>query len=241
MTEKRDVLTTQQAAILLGVSITSVQKMATNGELDGWITPGGHRRIFRNSVAQLLNSRNLGLAGVTGRLTLRILLVEDDHLRIASLKALLKRTGHSVQLTIIDDVKQALNFIWAIRPDLLIIDLDSEPVGGLKLVQAMEDKLGMKGPDVIALMTLSLEEFKEYGRIPNRVVRFENPLNAERLCGYLDALTVKLLELGRVGLLVDSTQPFQCIGGSEGQTTNVEHNLSNQPANVAQYIRKESS
>ena len=30
-------------------------------------------------------------------------------------------------------------------------------------------------------------------RLPPRVVRYQKPLSADRLCGYLDALTVRLL------------------------------------------------
>ena len=73
MNAERDVLTTQQAAKLLGLSTTSVQKMVINGELDAWITPGGHRRVFRSSVEQLLNARNVGLAGVMGSKALLII------------------------------------------------------------------------------------------------------------------------------------------------------------------------
>lgn len=193
MTEKRDVLTTQQAAIILGLSTTSVQKMVTKGELAGWITPGGHRRIFRSSVEQLLDSRKKGLAGVTGRLTLRILLLEDDHVQIASFKAILRRMGHCVELAIVNPATQAIDLIRAFQPDLLVMNIDSELVDGFRLAQVIEDEFGMKGPDVIGLTSLSLEQFKKHSHIPMRVVRFEKQLNAERLCGYLDALTVKLL------------------------------------------------
>ena len=143
MTIERDVLTTQQAAKLLGLSTTSVQKMVINGELDAWITPGGHRRIFRSSVEQLLNSRNVGLAGVTGTRPLRILLVEDDPVQIAFFKALLARIGHMVQLTIINQAEQAMAHLRALRPDLLVTDLVMEPMDGFTLVHSIADEPGL--------------------------------------------------------------------------------------------------
>jgi excisionase family DNA binding protein len=194
MTVERDVLTTQQAAKLLGLSTTSVQKMVINGELDAWITPGGHRRIFRSSVDQLLNSRNAGLAGVTGSRPLRILLVEDDPVQIAFFKALLARIGHSVQLTIINQVDQAMDHIRALRPDLLVTDLVMEPVDGFTLVQAIGDDADLQGLDVIALTAMTAQEISADARLPARTVRYQKPLSADRLCGYLDALTVRLLE-----------------------------------------------
>lgn len=194
MTIERDVLTTQQAAKLLGLSTTSVQKMVINGELDAWITPGGHRRIFRSSVEQLLNSRNVGLAGVTGTRPLRILLVEDDPVQIAFFKALLARIGHMVQLTIINQAEQAMAHLRALRPDLLVTDLVMEPMDGFTLVQSIADEPGLQNLDVIALTAMTPQEVTADARLPNRVVRYQKPLSADRLCGYLDALTVKLLE-----------------------------------------------
>ncbi|RYE64938.1 MAG: helix-turn-helix domain-containing protein, partial [Oxalobacteraceae bacterium] len=41
----QDVCTTQQAASLLGMSVTSVQHLVESGEIEAWKTRGGHRRI----------------------------------------------------------------------------------------------------------------------------------------------------------------------------------------------------
>ncbi len=191
--ETRNVLTTQQAAVLLELSTTSVQKMVSNGELDAWITPGGHRRIFRSSVEQLRNSRNNGLAGITGRLPLRILLVEDDPTQIAFFKMLIERVGHSVQLTIIDRLSQALDHIRALRPNLLVIDLPSEHGEFLSLFSAMASDAELKGLDVIVLTEQSSDPSPVIPPVSFPVVRCQKPLNAERLCGYMDALTSKLL------------------------------------------------
>jgi excisionase family DNA binding protein len=194
MKTDRDVLTTQQAARLLGLSTTSVQKMVINGELDAWITPGGHRRIFRTSVDQLLNSRHVGLAGVTSSRPLRILLVEDDPVQIAFFKALLARIGHTVQLTIINQADQALAHLRALRPDLLVTDLVMEPMDGFTLVQAVDQEPGLEALNIIALTAMTPQEVIADARLPQRVVRYQKPLSADRLCGYLDALTVRLLE-----------------------------------------------
>jgi excisionase family DNA binding protein len=194
MNAERDVLTTQQAAKLLGLSTTSVQKMVINGELDAWITPGGHRRIFRSSVEQLLNSRNIGLAGVKSARPLRILLVEDDALQIAFFKSLLARIGHEVQLTIVNQANQALTHVQALQPDVLVTDLVMEPMDGFTLVQHLEQQPDLHGLHIIALSAMTPQEMEGDQRLPQRVVRYQKPLSADRLCGYLDALTVEMLE-----------------------------------------------
>ncbi|WP_296510613.1 response regulator [Rhodoferax sp.] len=194
MNNERDVLTTQQAAKVLGLSTTSVQKMVINGELDAWITPGGHRRIFRSSVDQLLNSRNVGLAGVTSTRPLRILLVEDDAVQIAFFKSLLARIGHKVQLTIVNQANQALAHVRAMKPDLLVTDLVMEPMDGFTLVESLFKEPDLLGLNIIALSAMSPQDMEGAARLPDRVVRYQKPLGADRLCGYLDALTVRLLE-----------------------------------------------
>lgn len=48
-------LTTREAARLLGVSVGTVQKWVESGELAGWKTPGGHRRVRWSAVAGMLS------------------------------------------------------------------------------------------------------------------------------------------------------------------------------------------
>lgn len=48
------VITTREAAALLGVSIRTAQGWVENGALDSWKTPGGHRRVRRSAVLALL-------------------------------------------------------------------------------------------------------------------------------------------------------------------------------------------
>lgn len=51
------VLTTRAAARLLGVAVSTAQLWIESGALDGWKTPGGHRRVHLSAVARLLERR----------------------------------------------------------------------------------------------------------------------------------------------------------------------------------------
>lgn len=46
----RNDVTTIEAARLLGLAVRSVQLMVDRGDLQAWKTPGGHRRISRESL-----------------------------------------------------------------------------------------------------------------------------------------------------------------------------------------------
>lgn len=52
----KDVLTTANAAELLGVSTRTAQLWVESGQLPSWKTPGGHRRIPRQAVMDLMES-----------------------------------------------------------------------------------------------------------------------------------------------------------------------------------------
>lgn len=52
--EQTDIVTTKQAAALLGVAVSTVQKWVELGKLASWKTPGGHRRIPRASIHAVL-------------------------------------------------------------------------------------------------------------------------------------------------------------------------------------------
>lgn len=58
-------LSTIEVARMLGMAVRSVQLMVDRGTLEAWKTPGGHRRITRQSVERWLAARaGNGAAGV---------------------------------------------------------------------------------------------------------------------------------------------------------------------------------
>lgn len=46
----KDVLTTREAAHLLGLSVSSVQRLVMDQGREAWVTPAGHRRISRHTL-----------------------------------------------------------------------------------------------------------------------------------------------------------------------------------------------
>jgi len=55
------ILTTREAAHLLGIAVSTAQQWIENGLLPAWKTPGGHRRVRLSAVSALLRER-AGLA-----------------------------------------------------------------------------------------------------------------------------------------------------------------------------------
>lgn len=55
--EDDPILTTREAAQLLGVAVSTAQLWMESGALPAWKTPGGHRRVHRSAVTRLLRQQ----------------------------------------------------------------------------------------------------------------------------------------------------------------------------------------
>ena len=77
MTTRHDddpILTTRDAARLLGVAVSTAQVWMEGGALPTWKTPGGHRRVRLSAVTQLMRQREAGLpAAQSARLAAELL------------------------------------------------------------------------------------------------------------------------------------------------------------------------
>lgn len=65
-TDDDPILTTREAARLLGVAVSTAQVWMEGGALPTWKTPGGHRRVRLSAVHQLLHERDAGLPAADG-------------------------------------------------------------------------------------------------------------------------------------------------------------------------------
>lgn len=188
------VLTTRQAAQLLGLSLTSVQKMAINGELAAWVTPGGHRRIHRASVERLLNARTPSRTPGATQETMRILLVEDDAIQVQYFRSILERCTYPVDLTVAADASSALILLERMRPDLVITDLLMEPFDGFHLIAAMEREPAYYPIDTIVWSSMDKAEASARGSIPLWVAYYQKPVAPERMLGYLDSMHTRVIK-----------------------------------------------
>ncbi|OYT88416.1 MAG: hypothetical protein CFE46_08525 [Burkholderiales bacterium PBB6] len=192
-----DVLTTQQAARLLGISTTSVQKMVGRGELAAWVTPGGHRRIQRAAVDALLARDAVERASPAPlettdvppplRDALHVLVAEDDPDQAMWLQRVLEAHGAEIVCHLATDASQALILLERHRPDLVVTDLVMQPFDGFHLVRTIAAEPAWQHIDVLVLSGLSDDEIAARGGLPPGVARMRKPVGVERLLGYLDA------------------------------------------------------
>jgi excisionase family DNA binding protein len=184
-----DILTTQQAARILGLSTTTVQKMVASGELDAWVTSGGHRRIFRSALDSKIQLRT---DTDTGPRELRVLLAEDDAIQAAYFETLLKRCRHPVLLTVATDASQALIQIERQRPDVVVTDLMMQPFDGYHLIKTLSAEPAYRAIELVVVTAKTPEEAVADGELPDWITLYQKPVQAERLLGYIDALASRV-------------------------------------------------
>jgi excisionase family DNA binding protein len=118
----KDVLTTSQAAKLMGISVRTTQLLIESGALTSWKTPGGHRRVYRADVLAFI-SQNSRIAEVPSALVFLITALEHRR-RYESLLS----NVHECTVEAYTDVHTAAFAIGSHRPAAVVLDLESGSV-----------------------------------------------------------------------------------------------------------------
>ena len=119
-TMEQDVLTTSQAAKLLGISVRTAQLLVEGGSLTSWKTPGGHRRVYRADVMALMKQPTKA-AGASSAVV--VVLAPRDRLQLYE-RILSTVSGCTADLH--SDVYSAAFAIGARRPAAVVVDLDDD-------------------------------------------------------------------------------------------------------------------
>ena len=140
-----DTCSTTEAAQRLGMAVRSVQLMVDRGELQAWKTPGGHRRILRDSLDAWLASRApaqapaaaISAAGHPGGRPLTLLLIEDSVHFQNLISLVVKRELPGAELHVASDGIAGLALAGRLEPDVLLIDILLPGIDGAALITSL--------------------------------------------------------------------------------------------------------
>lgn len=167
-----DDYSTLEVARLLGMAVRSVQMMVDRGELDAWKTPGGHRRISRESVERWRASRQhrggetrpapldaAPAAAAAGPAT--VLLIEDSVHYQNLIGLLVRQQFPGVTLQVADDGIAGLAMAGRLQPRVMIVDILLPGIDGATLITSLRSHPQFKGIQLIVVTSLD-----EAGRAP---------------------------------------------------------------------------
>lgn len=167
-------LTTREVASQLGLAVRSVQLMVDRGELEAWRTPGGHRRIVRQSVQNWcargadsgIKSFNQGLAPQTGltkpEKVPSVLLIEDSVHFQHLVKLIFAQEFPNVMLYVAGDGIVGLAMAGQLQPDVLLIDILLPSIDGATLITTLRSHPQFSGSALIVLTSLDVSQLGPY-------------------------------------------------------------------------------
>lgn len=174
-----DTLTTREAAKLLGASVRTIQLWVEGDRLKAWKTPGGHRRVLRTSVEEMLAKRQRMSGGNPRKY--EVLLIDNDPGQIATMEKALSKLGPDTHLRAADDGYEALIRVGETHPDLLVIDLAMPGPDGYRLLKTLAREAATQPMRIIVLTALTQEEMAAQGGFPEGVTLLHKPLRVASL------------------------------------------------------------
>ncbi len=187
--ENDEVCTTQRAAEILGVSVSSVQQLVESGAIDAWKTRGGHRRIPMAAV--------LAYKGQPGREQATILVVEDNPMQRILYQKHLGAWNLPAQLVFCENGYQALLEVARRQPDIVVTDIVMEGIDGYELLNTIVNDPQLRPMHIAVVSALGESDLVARGGLPPGVVFFGKPVNYDELRGYLRAGCANFLRAAR--------------------------------------------
>lgn len=159
---------------MLGMAVRSVQLMVDRGELSAWKTPGGHRRISRESV-EAWRVRRSGAVPVEGARSVvqapperaagtarRVLLIEDSIHYQNLVSLLIEHHAPGVELHTASDGIVGLAMYGELQPDLLIVDILLPGIDGATLIASLRSQPRFARSRLIVVTSLEEEQLEPY-------------------------------------------------------------------------------
>lgn len=174
-----DHYTTLEVARMLGLAVRSVQLMVDRGELQAWKTPGGHRRIARDSVMRwrdgerstpAVDADTPHMAAVSSAAQaqgnaperVKVLLIEDSMHFQNLVTLLLRRQFPQVDLRTANDGIAGLIMAGQFQPDVLMVDLLLPGIDGATLLAGLRAYPLFAHLQVVVITSLEPGELAPY-------------------------------------------------------------------------------
>lgn len=171
---------TSEAAKILGISVRAAQLWVENGLLQAWKTPGGHRRILRNSLAQLVEQQKMP-ADLESEDALSILIIETRQSERDELGRQLFSAFPNSDIQLSATAMESLLSLGEKAPDVLIANLETLD---LQSLQQRGDVTGTAQLAGTLLIALAPEHDAIAGlrqQLPTKLILLGKPVSQDAL------------------------------------------------------------
>ena len=180
--KEKSYYTSSEAAGLLDVAVSTIQLWTSNGSLKAWTTDGGHRRIARTSVDDMLNEQQVGTTGKSEpEYEMSVVIVEDNEQQIRLYIKQFESWGINARVVTAKNGYQGLVKIGNAIPDIIITDLKMPNMDGFQMVRALKVMPELQESMIIVVTGLRDDEIKEKGDLPESVFQLTKPVHYKEL------------------------------------------------------------
>jgi excisionase family DNA binding protein len=173
-----ELLSTRDAARLLGVSLRTAQLWVESGVLRAWKTAGGHRKILRTSVDQILTERQAAVQGnqpEPARTSLKVLAVEDEQDLLKLYRLNIGTWDLPLTLVTASSGFEGLIRVGESKPDMLITDLNMPGIDGFRMIRMLARNPDFQQMMIVAVTALGKADIADRGGLPDSVRVFTKP------------------------------------------------------------------
>lgn len=178
-----DTCSTTEAARLLGISVRAAQLWVENGMLEAWKTPGGHRRILRSSINQILDTRHDSDSTHDDR-RLAILIIEGSQAEREALGEVLRELFPECKVQLSQNAFESLLSLGDETPDVVIADIDGLDLAALGAHQGNRPRGGTL---LIALASNPAAIADQSRHLPGEFVLLGKPPARDEMQGLIRA------------------------------------------------------
>ena len=172
----KDYISTREAAKLLNVAVSTIQLWMDDGLLGGWTTVGGHRRIDKNSVEDMLIQRQKKISDIHTTKNVSIVIVEDNEQEQILYQQQFKNWNMNVNVNLAKDGYMGLINIGKTSPAIIITDLMMPNMNGFEMIKAIKQNAYSKCSQIIVVSALTKDEIRIRGGLPSDVLIFNKPM-----------------------------------------------------------------
>lgn len=162
-------------AKLLNVAVSTIQSWTDNGLLQGWTTAGGHRRIEKASVENMLHKQKIVSDKNPHEKNISIVVVEDNEQELKLYEQQFELWNLNANIYIKKEGYSGLLAVGKISPDIIITDLLMPDMNGFEMIKAIKENSDLKNSLIITVSALTSDEIRIRGGLPSEVLVFSKP------------------------------------------------------------------
>lgn len=176
-----------EAARLLRVGPSTIQRWLDSGALVGYRTEGGHRRIFLGNLVRFAHARGMPLFRTSDHAwpMPTVLIVDDEEDVLETLRIRIEGCRPDARVYLATDGFQAGYRLREARPDLVLLDIRMPGMSGVEVCRTLRDGTTFNRPEVVGMTAhrdeLSIRALLDAGA---REVIFK-PLNMQLVASIL--------------------------------------------------------